>query len=191
MHNQEQGETLVELYDVLARCYPGVRLRGCISWQIRGDLPESWSSWTAAVFTPIILPHLVEVLEWSIRQSLNEVLSLDRAYDDRLSEEIRARSRAAGRELLLAKTPRGDRLAAKLQSAILTGAVAGHFATLFAVRAAGFAIPARSMVLAYLLQEASGISADLDPAQLLQEAAVEVNTFFLRSSDQRGFGFNA
>jgi hypothetical protein len=46
-------------------------------------------------------------------------------------------------------------------------------------------------VLAYLLQEASGISSYIDPAQLLQEAAVQVNAFFLRSSDQRGFGFNA
>jgi UreF-like urease accessory protein len=167
-----------ELYQVVSRCNPSLDLIRALTWDLDGDAQTSWLSWLGTVFEPLLLPHLGQVLEFASRQSLREVVVRDVDLHRYLPPKVREPSISAGRLLLQAIPPRGDRLLARLQDAVDNGTAVGHFATLYAVRAAAFSIPTRTAILAYLWQElVVTLPEDADQPMLLEKACESVNQF--------------
>ena len=80
--------------------------------------------------------------------------------------------------------PRGERVMARLQQAIQSGAAFGHFATLYGVRCSAFSIPVRTAILGYLVQElAVGAPDETDRIKLLEASVGSVNEFLRLSSN--------
>jgi hypothetical protein len=184
MGNSSEGFGFEALLEITTRCGSGTAFKKGISWNADSDLEQSWSDWTRSSFQPFILPHLVEVQALSSRQFVREILGLDRAFSGLLSKETEAKSVEAGRHLLLAKSLKTDRTLERVQRAVADGSAPGHFATLFAVRAAGFSIAPRTAVQAYLLQELVCEITDPDhQAELLALGLSEVSDFFRRSAE--------
>jgi len=171
-----------ELSKVIQRCNPDFDTARAISWQVAGPVEESWRGWMKELFEPLLLPHLLRVLEASARQSAREIIALDVELNRSMKPWPRQRSIDAGRALLQQSTPRGERLMAKLQEAIQTGAAFGHFATLYGVRCGAFSIPIRSAILGYLVQESSVGTTDQSSRVKLLEASVGSVNEFLRIS---------
>jgi hypothetical protein len=173
-----------ELSKVIQRCNPDFDPARAISWRVEGRVADSWQKWIKALFEPFLLPHLFRVLDYSARQSAREIILLDAELNRNMKPWPRRRSLDAGRLLLQQSAPRGERLMAKLQEAIETGAAFGHFATLYGVRCGAFSIPVRTAILGYLVQELS-VGAPDEPSRLrLLEASVgSVNEFLRLSSN--------
>ena len=110
-----------ELSKVIQRCNPDFDAARAISWQVEGPVAESWQHWMKSLFEPLLLPHLLRVLDYSARQSAREIILLDAELNRNLTPWPRQRSVEAGRLLLQQSTPRGERLMARLQEAIQTG----------------------------------------------------------------------
>ena len=173
-----------ELSKVIQRCNPDFDTARAISWQVAGPVEESWRVWMKELFEPLLLPHLLRVLEASARQSAREIIALDVELNRSMKPWPRQSSINAGRSLLQQSTPRGERLMAKLQEAIQTGAAFGHFATLYGVRCGAFSIPTRTAILGYLVQELSvGTSDESGRVKLLEASVGSVNEFLRISSN--------
>ena len=173
-----------ELSKIIQRCNPDFDTARAISWQVEGPVEESWRGWIKELFEPLLLPHLLRVLEASARQSAREIIVLDVELNRSMKPWPRQRSIDAGRSLLQQSTPRGERLMARLQEAIQTGAAFGHFATLYGVRCGAFSIPIRSAILGYLVQELSvGTSDESGRVKLLEASVGSVNEFLRISSN--------
>lgn len=138
--------------------------------------PPSFSSSAGALITPV--------------RSRN--FGLDRAFSGLLSRENEEKSVEAGRQLLLMKSLKADRTLDRIQRAVAAGTAPGHFATLFAVRAAVFSIAPRTTVSAYLLQELVCEIPDSDhQAELLALGLSEVNDFFRHSVETKSEGMRS
>jgi hypothetical protein len=181
---------MTELSEVVRRCNPCLAEMRVISWVAEADLERSWFEWVEICFEPLFLPHLQRVLEHAARQSAKEVILLDAALANELTGTVRDRSIEAGRFLLQQKTPRGERMLARLQSAIDKGEAFGNFTTLYAVRCGAFSIPVRTAILSYLFQELLLGAPNEKRALKLLEATVELVNDFLRGS-LRGFSESA
>jgi hypothetical protein len=172
-----------EFCEVVNRCNSGSELSGALHWQPVGEnCLESWDRWLGSCFRPCLLPHLSKVFFFAVQQQVREIIALDLALGQSLDRVVRERSVEAGQSLLLKAPPRGDRTVARLQLAIGSGAAAGHYPTLFACRAAAFAIPARLVFLSYCWQELSWSPArEQSPDDFLSAAAKTVNGFMAGS----------
>ncbi len=148
-----EGTGIEELIRVIDRCGVGVAFTEGVLWRAGTDPTSNWVSWQTLLFGPVILPHLVEVVDLALKHSFREIVLLDRSLQQFLSSSLSHRSRSAAERLLQARPPKGDRMVARLQQAICTGETPGHFVTLFAVRAIAFSIPARTTIFAYVLLE--------------------------------------
>src|SRR5580704_8007633 len=178
------GFAMSELNQVDHRCNPDIDGGRAITWQVAGPVSESWQQWMKILFEPLLLPHLLRVLDFSAHQSAKEIILLDTELDRSLQPWPRQSSIEAGRLLIQQSTPRGERLMARLQEAIQTGAAFGHFATLYGVRCGAFSIPIRSAILGYLVQEASvGTSDESSRVKLLEASVGSVNQFLRISSN--------
>jgi hypothetical protein len=178
------GFAMSELSKVVQRCNPDFNAARPISWQVEGPVAESWQQWMKTAFEPLLLPHLLRVLDFSARQSAREIILLDAELNRSLPPGSRQRSVEAGRSLLLQSTPRGERLMARLQEAIQAGVAFGHFATLYGVRCGAFSIPVRTAILGYLVQELSaGATDDAERLKLLEASVGSVNEFLRISSN--------
>jgi hypothetical protein len=178
------GFAMSELSKVVQRCNPDFDAARGISWQVEGPVAESWQEWMKSSFEPLLLPHLLRVLDYSARQSAREIILLDAELNTSLPLWPRQRSVEAGRSLLQQSTPRGERLMARLQEAIQAGTAFGHFATLYGVRCGAFSIPARTAILGYLVQELSvGAPDEIGRLKLLEASVGSVNEFLRISSN--------
>ena len=186
MGNSSEGFGFETLLEIATRCGSGTAFKKGISWNADSDLERSWADWTRSSFQPFILPHLLEVQDLSSRQFVREILGLDRAFSGLLSKESEEKSLEAGRQLLSMKSLKADRTLDRIQRAVAAGNAPGHFATLFAVRAAVFSIAPRTTVSAYLLQELVCEIPDPDhQAELLALGLSEVNDFFRQSAETK------
>lgn len=176
------GFAMSELSKIVQRCNPDFDSARAISWQVEGPVADSWQRWMKALFEPVLLPHLLKVLDLSARQSAREIILLDAELNQRLKPWPRQRSIEAGRLLLQQSTPRGERMMARIQEAIQTGEAFGHFATLYGVRCGAFSIPVRTAILGYLVQELSVGAPDENGRLKLLEASVGSVNEFLRIS---------
>jgi hypothetical protein len=177
------GFAMSELSKVIQRCNPDFDSARAISWRVGLPVADSWQQWMKALFEPLLLPHLLRVLDFSARQSAREIILLDAELNRSMQAWPRKRSVEAGRLLLQQSTPRGERLMARLQEAIQTGAAFGHFATLYGVRCGAFSIPVRTAILAYLVQELSvGSPDEIGRVKLLEASVGSVNEFLRISS---------
>jgi hypothetical protein len=180
-----EGTGIEELIRVIDRCGIGVAFTEGVLWRAGTDPESNWRSWQTLQFGPLILPHLVEVVDLATRNSLREILFLDQSLEHFLTSAISQRSQLAAEQLLQARPPRGDRLVARLQDAIRTGETPGHFVTLFAVRAIAFSIPARTTIFAYVLFELMLEVPDREQIEkLFKEAAKTVNDFYREGFDR-------
>jgi hypothetical protein len=178
------GFAMSELTEIVRRCNPDFDSALAISWQVKGSVAESWQRWLEALFEPLLLPHLWRVLALSARQSVREIILLDVELNWSMEPWPRQRSIDAGRLLLRQRMPRGERVMARLQQAIQTGAAFGHFATLYGVRCGVFSIPVRTAILGYLVQElAVGAPDETDRVKLLEASVGSVNEFLRISSN--------
>lgn len=186
MGNSSEGFGFETLLEIASRCGSATAFKKGISWNADSDLERSWADWTRSSFQPFILPHLLEVQDLSSRQFVREILGLDRAFSSLLSKESEEKSLEAGRQLLSMKSLKADRTLDRIQRAVAAGNAPGHFATLFAVRAAVFSIAPRTTVSAYLLQELVCEIPDPDlQAELLALGLSEVNDFFRYSAETK------
>ena len=186
MGNSSEGFGFETLLEIASRCGSATAFKKGISWSADSDLERSWADWTRSSFQPFILPHLLEVQDLSSRQFVREILGLDRAFSSLLSKESEEKSLEAGRQLLSMKSLKADRTLDRIQRAVAAGNAPGHFATLFAVRAAVFSIAPRTTVSAYLLQELVCEIPDPDlQAELLALGLSEVNDFFRHSAETK------
>jgi hypothetical protein len=186
MGNSSEGFGFETLLEIASRCGSATAFKKGISWNADSDLERSWADWTRSSFQPFILPHLLEVQDLSSRQFVREILGLDRAFSSLLSKESEEKSLEAGRQLLSMKSLKADRTLDRIQRAVAAGNAPGHFATLFAVRAAVFSIAPRTTVSAYLLQELVCEIPDPDlQAELLALGLSEVNDFFRHSAETK------
>jgi hypothetical protein len=173
-----------ELTKIVQRCNPDFDSALAISWQVEGSVAESWQRWLEALFEPLLLPHLWRVLDLSARQSVREIILLDVELNWNMEPWPRQRSIDAGRLLLRQRMPRGERVMARLQQAIQSGAAFGHFATLYGVRCSAFSIPVRTAILGYLVQElAVGVPDEINRVKLLEASVGSVNEFLRISSN--------
>jgi UreF len=173
-----------ELTKIVQRCNPDFDSALAISWQVEGSVAESWQRWLEALFEPLLLPHLWRVLALSARQSVREIILLDVELNWNMEPWPRQRSIDAGRLLLRQRMPRGERVMARLQQAIQSGAAFGHFATLYGVRCSAFSIPVRTAILGYLVQElAVGVPDEINRVKLLEASVGSVNEFLRISSN--------
>lgn len=178
------GFAMSELSKIVQRCNPDFDSARAISWQAEGSVADSWQQWLEALFEPLLLPHLWRVLDFSARQSAKEIILLDAELNRCMEPCPRQRSIEAGRLLLRQRTPRGERVMARLQEAIQTGAAFGHFATLYGVRCSAFSIPVRTAILGYLVQElAAGVPDETGRVKLLEASVGSVNEFLRISSN--------
>jgi hypothetical protein len=178
------GFAMSELSKIVQRCNPDFDSARAISWQVEGPVADSWQRWMKALFEPVLLPHLLKVLDLSARQSAREIILLDAELNQRLKPWPRQRSIEAGRLLLQQSTPRGERMMARIQEAIQTGEAFGHFATLYGVRCGAFSIPVRTAILGYLVQELSvGVPDENGRLKLLEASVGSVNEFLRISSN--------
>jgi hypothetical protein len=178
------GFAMSELSKIIQRCNPDFDSSRAISWQVEVPVQDSWQQWMKLLFEPLLLPHLLRVLDFSARQSAREIILLDAELNRSLQPWPRQRSVDAGRSLLQQSTPRGERLMARLQEAIQTGAAFGHFATLYGVRCGAFSIPVRTAILGYLVQELSvGAPDDSGRLKLLEASVGSVNDFLRMASN--------
>jgi hypothetical protein len=178
------GFAMSELSQIVQRCNPDFDSGRPISWQVQGPVTESWHQWMKTLFEPLLLPHLLKVLDFAGRQSAREIILLDAQLNRTLAPWPRQSSIDSGHLLLQHSVPRGERLMAKLQEAIENGTAFGHFATLYSVRCGVFSIPARTAILGYLVQElAIGASDESGRVKLLEASVGSVNDFLRLSSN--------
>ncbi len=172
-----------ELLEVVSRCNSGSEPPGALHWQPLTAVPlESWERWLQTDFATGLLPHLGAVLSLAGRQHVREIIGLDLEYDQTLEMPLRTKSAQLGQNLLQRTPARGDRMFARLQQATRAGQTPGHYATVFACRAASFSIPARLVFLSYCWQELSwSLTDEEDLSGFLAAAAKVVNEFLSAS----------
>ena len=145
-----------QLIQIVYRCNPKAGAVGQITWapeEAPSKVTESWQEWLRLCFQPVLLPHLISGFQTAQAQALRELCRTAAKLDAQLSPAERVRSLNAGAVLLFQKPPRGDRVQERFAAEVGSGMVPGHFATLFMLRAAGFSVPLRTALLAYLIQE--------------------------------------
>jgi hypothetical protein len=144
-----------QLIQIVYRCNPKAGAVGQITWAPASpsDVTNSWQEWLRLCFQPVLLPYLISGFQTAQAQALRELCRTAAGLDAQLSPAERVRSLNAGAVLLFQKPPHGDRFQERFAAEVRLGRVPGHFATLFVLRAAGFSIPLRTALLAYLMQE--------------------------------------
>lgn len=144
-----------QLIQIVYRCNPMAGAVGQITWApgSPAKVMESWQEWLRLCFQPILLPHLISGFQNAQAQALRELCRTAAGLDARLAPAERVRSLNAGAALLFQKPPHGDRVQERFAAEVRSGTVPGHFAMLFVLRAAGFSVPLRTALLAYLMQE--------------------------------------
>ncbi|MBV9488972.1 MAG: hypothetical protein JO069_04505 [Verrucomicrobia bacterium] len=167
-----------ELIEIVYRCNPEAGVVGRITWDAgrTSTALDSWQGWLRTCFRPILLPHLVLVHQEARVQGVRELCRAAHALDAQLPAVPRQRSLAAGERLIFQKPPQGDRVQGRFLAEVRSSRAPGHFATLFALRGAGFSLPLRTSLLAYLVQELFGGDCSPDAlARLLGQALPAVN----------------
>lgn len=144
-----------QLIEIVYRCNPKAGAVGQITWAPASpaEVTESWQEWVRLCFQPVLLPHLIAGFQTAQAQALRELCGTAAGLDAQLSPAERVRSLNAGTVLLFQRPPFGDRIQERFAAEVRAGRVPGHFATLFVLRAAGFSVPLRTALLAYLMQE--------------------------------------
>ena len=134
-----------ELIEIVYRCSPEADVVGQITWEAGrvSTVMDSWQEWLCTCFQPVLLPHFVLVLQEARAQRVRELCRAALALDGQLSPVRRQRSLDAGETLLFQEPPRGDRVQARFLAQVRSGNAPAHFATLFALRSAGFSLPCR------------------------------------------------
>jgi hypothetical protein len=144
-----------QLIQIVYRCNPKAGAVGQITWApgAPSKVAQSWQEWLRLCFQPVLLPHLISGFQTAQAQALRELCRTAAGLDAQLSPLERVRSLDAGTVLLFQKPPLGDRIQERFAAEVRAGRAPGHFATLFVLRAAGFSVPLRTALLAYLIQE--------------------------------------
>lgn len=152
---QEQAD-LAALWSMVELCVPSHEECGAATFLPRGadTLETDWQDWLALVHVPVLLPLLSSQRHRAAESAFTALLGGDAALGAALPAPAAARSLAAGRRALLDfRPPQGTKLLERLREAASTNAMAGHLATVFAVRAHAFHLPSVQCGAALLLAE--------------------------------------
>jgi len=151
----EQSD-LAALWRMVEVCLPAHEDCGAVTFLPRGGetLEADWQDWAIAVYAPVLAPALPSMQGLAANNSFTALLGEDAALGVSLSASAAQRSLAAGRRALLDfRPPQGAKLLDNLREAAATNPSAGHLATVFAVRAHVFHLPAVQATVALLLAE--------------------------------------
>ena len=153
-------------------CLPSHEECGAITFRPRGQetLEEDWNGWLLGTRTQILRDAFLALHKHASEQSFASVLAADAALGAALPEFAAQASLAEGRRALLGFTPpRGAKLIERLREAAASNEAAGHLATVFAVRAQAFHIPAvqaeTGLVLAECILGAGSVGLTLTAAR--------------------------
>jgi hypothetical protein len=137
-------------------CLPTHEACGAVTFRPEGGetFDDDWETWSGAVFHPVLRPAVFSQQDAAARADLPSLLRADRQLGNVLSSAAAAASLAAGRKVLLDYLPpQGARLVEHLQKAARQDDATGHLATVFALRAHTFHLPAVQTAAALLLAE--------------------------------------
>lgn len=152
---REPGD-LATMWRMVELCLPAHEECGALTFLPRGEelFEADWIDWAAAVYAPILAPALLSLQHCAATTAFTALLGEDAALGAALSASAARRSLAAGRRALLDfRPPQGAKLLDRLRDAAATNLAAGHLATVFAVRAHAFHLPAVQFSAALLLSE--------------------------------------
>jgi len=147
---------LTALWRMVELCLPSHELCAAATFLPRGaeTFDQDWQAWSTETFGPVLRPALLALQRFASGVSPSELLSQDAALGAALPELAAWRSLAAGRRLLLDFTPpQGSRLLERLRLAAGGNESTGHLATIYAVRAHIFHLPAVQVAASFLLAE--------------------------------------
>jgi len=147
---------LTALWRMVELCLPSHEVCGAVTFLPGGEetLECDWQAWSTETFGPVLRPALLSLQRFAAGVSPSELLGQDAALGEALPESAALRSLAAGRRLLLDFTPpQGAKLLEKLREAAGGNEASGHLATVYAVRAHVFHLPAVQVAASFLLAE--------------------------------------
>lgn len=150
------GSVIAAWWRIAEVCLPSYETCGAATFCPRcdGNLDAEWDDWVAGMFVPVLGPSLSALQDAAAAQSLDLLLAADGALGRSLSRCAASGSLMAGRAALLDFIPpRGAKLLERLRGVAAARAEAGHMATVFAVRAHVFHLPAVQVAGAFLLAE--------------------------------------
>ena len=147
---------LTDLWRMAELCLPSHEACGAVTFCPRGPetLEEDWREWLLGTRAQILRGAFLDLHRHASEQSFAALLGCDAALGAALPESAARASLVEGRRALLDFTPpRGAKLIERLREAAASNEAAGHFATVFAVRAQAFHIPAVQAEAALVLAE--------------------------------------
>ena len=147
---------LTDLWRITELCLPSHEACGVITFFPRGQetLDEDWRVWLAGTRAQILRGAFLDLHRHASEQSFAALLGADAALGAALPEAATQASLVEGRRALLGFTPpRGAKLIERFRDAASANEAAGHLATIFAVRAQAFHIPAVQAETALVLAE--------------------------------------
>jgi hypothetical protein len=147
---------LTELWRVAELCLPSHEECGAVTFRPGGEesLRDDWSAWLAGTRAQILRDAFLTLHRHASEQSFASLLATDAVLGAALPQSAAQASLVEGRRVLLGFTPpRGAKLIERLREASAANDAAGHLATVFAVRAQAFHIPAVQAEMALVLAE--------------------------------------
>jgi hypothetical protein len=152
----EEQANLAALWRMVELCLPAHEECGAVTFLPRSEetLQADWQNWLELVYAPILMPALSSLQHLAATASFTALLGADAALGADLPGPASGRSLAAGRRALLDfRPPQGAKLLDHLRETAVSNHAAGHLATVFAVRAHAFHLPAVQSSAALLLAE--------------------------------------
>lgn len=152
----EEQANLAALWRMVELCLPAHEECGAVTFLPRSEetLQADWQDWLESVYAPILMPALSSLQHLAATASFTALLGADAALGADLPGPASGRSLSAGRRALLDfRPPQGAKLLDHLRETAVSNHAAGHLATVFAVRAHAFHLPAVQSSAALLLAE--------------------------------------
>jgi len=147
---------LTALWRMVELCLPPHEECGAATFLPQGEetFDRDWQAWSVEIYIPVLRPALLSLQRAAVGASPAELLAEDELLGAALPEPAKHRSLAAGRRALLDFTPpQGAKLLERLRESAAINDQAGHLATVFAVRAQIFHLPAVQVAASLLLAE--------------------------------------
>lgn len=169
-----------EIFRAARMCAPSLDRLGALTFG--GRLAGDVDAWSKAVFQRHLVPAVLAAREAVVTGGARELAAIDRDLDTALAGPLAARSREAGRRILLeAASPCGERGLARYAAEVLGGTDGGHLCTVLGARSAIFHFPPQVALGALIFLEMRS----LPTADVWKAVGVGLNGVTVPFSDLR------
>lgn len=151
---EKNSDLFMEISHVTRVCAPCLEHLGHLTLFDADRRESHLMAWCDTVFIPYLRPAILKTHNAQLNQGVREVLAIDTALEAVMAGPEAHRSRSAGR--LAASdyhAPATERTLERYLSAVRSGTSPGHFAIVFAARAAVFHFSPQVTLTAYLFSE--------------------------------------